>query len=63
VHTLFPFYPQLNVLRSWRFLVAAPVFLAVGLGLAFSLNTTTSEAEVFGFQILAGIGIGLEMQN
>jgi hypothetical protein len=48
---------------SWQFLVAAPVFLAIGSGLLYSLNTTTSEAKIIGFQILAGIGVGFGMQN
>jgi hypothetical protein len=60
---LFPFYSPLDVSLSWPFLVAAPVFLAVGSGLLFSLNTATSEAKLIGFQILAGIGVGLGMQN
>ncbi|KIM82572.1 hypothetical protein PILCRDRAFT_820439 [Piloderma croceum F 1598] len=47
----------------WPFLVAAPVFLALGSGLLYSINTTTSEAKLIGFQIFAGIGVGLGMQN
>jgi MFS family permease len=47
----------------WPFLVVAPVFLAIGSGLLYSLNTTTSEAKIIGFQILAGIGVGMGMQN
>ena len=51
------------VLRSWPFLVASPVFLAVGSGLLYSLETTTSGAKMVGFQILARMGVGLGMQN
>jgi MFS family permease len=47
----------------WPFLVAAPVFLALGSGLLYSLEQNTSEAKIIGFQILAGMGVGLGMQN
>ncbi|KAJ6560945.1 hypothetical protein B0H10DRAFT_2201058 [Mycena sp. CBHHK59/15] len=39
------------------------VFLAVGSGLLYTLNTTTPESRLVGFQILAGVGIGMGMQN
>ena len=52
-----------NVLRSWPFLIASPVFLAVGSGLLYSLETTTSSAKMVGLQILVGMGVGLGMQN
>jgi len=47
----------------WPFLVASPVFLAVGSGLLYSLDTNTSNAKIIGYQILSGIGVGLGMQN
>ncbi|KAF9075506.1 ABC transporter [Rhodocollybia butyracea] len=47
----------------WPFLVVAPLFLAVGSGLFFTLKTTTTSAQIIGFQILAGIGTGMGMQN
>ncbi|KAJ7168875.1 ABC transporter [Mycena filopes] len=47
----------------WPFLLGAPVFLAVGSGLLYTLDTTTSAASIIGFQILAGVGTGLGMQN
>jgi EmrB/QacA subfamily drug resistance transporter len=47
----------------WPFLVASPFFLAVGSGLLYSLDVHTSNAKIIGFQILAGIGVGLGMQN
>ncbi|KAJ7269948.1 putative transporter [Mycena rebaudengoi] len=47
----------------WPFLAVAPVFLAVGSGLLYTLNASTSSAKLVGFQILAGIGTGMGMQN
>jgi len=47
----------------WPFLVASPVFLAVGSGLLYSLDVNTSSGKLIGFQILAGMGVGLGMQN
>ncbi|KAJ7792046.1 ABC transporter [Mycena olivaceomarginata] len=47
----------------WPFLVVAPCFLAVGSGLLYTLNPSSSSASVIGFQILAGIGTGMGMQN
>lgn len=49
--------------RYWPFLVASPVFLAVGSGLLYTLTPSTSSASLVGFQILCGVGIGLGMQN
>ncbi|KAJ7927821.1 ABC transporter [Mycena leptocephala] len=46
----------------WYFLICGPVFLAIGSGLLYTLNTTSS-AGIAGFQILAGIGTGVGMQN
>ncbi|KAJ7137537.1 ABC transporter [Mycena crocata] len=46
----------------WPFLVVAPVFLAVGSGMLYTLNTSTTSAKLIGFQILAGIGTGMGMQ-
>ncbi|KAF8176416.1 transporter [Mycena galopus ATCC 62051] len=47
----------------WPFLVAAPCFLAVGSGLLYTISTTSSSASIIGFQILAGMGTGMGMQN
>ncbi|KAJ7717010.1 transporter [Mycena metata] len=47
----------------WPFLVGSPVFLAIGSGLLYTLTSSTSSAKLIGFQILAGIGIGMGMQN
>ncbi|KAJ7806014.1 ABC transporter [Mycena olivaceomarginata] len=47
----------------WPFLVIGPGFLAVGSGLLYTLNPSTSSASIIGFQILAGVGTGMGMQN
>ncbi|KAJ7495444.1 ABC transporter [Mycena latifolia] len=47
----------------WPFLIVAPIFLGIGSGLLYSLETTTPEANLIGFQIISGIGTGLGMQN
>ncbi|KAJ6451240.1 ABC transporter, partial [Mycena vitilis] len=47
----------------WYFLVIAPVFLGIGSGLLYTLSTASSAAKIAGFQILAGIGTGMGMQN
>ncbi|KAK7042558.1 major facilitator transporter-like protein [Favolaschia claudopus] len=49
--------------RYYPFLVVAPVFLAIGSGLLYTLNASSSSAKIVGFQILAGIGTGMGMQN
>ncbi|KAF8198798.1 transporter [Mycena galopus ATCC 62051] len=47
----------------WPFLVVAPCFLAVGSGLLYTLTPASTSASIIGFQILAGVGTGLGMQN
>ncbi|KAJ7710154.1 major facilitator superfamily domain-containing protein [Mycena metata] len=47
----------------WPFLVGATVFLAIGSGLLYTIDTNTSSANLIGFQILVGIGIGMGLQN
>ncbi|KAF7364345.1 Major facilitator transporter-like protein [Mycena sanguinolenta] len=47
----------------WPFLLVAPCFLAVGSGLLYTLTPSSSGASLIGFQILAGIGTGMGMQN
>ncbi|KAJ7052200.1 ABC transporter [Mycena amicta] len=49
--------------RYWHFLVVSPVFLALGSGLLYTVSESTSSAKLVGFQILAGIGTGMGMQN
>lgn len=50
-------------MTSYPFLVGAPVFLAVGSGLLYAISVSTSSAQLAGYQILAGIGTGIGMQN
>ncbi|KAJ7732686.1 ABC transporter [Mycena metata] len=47
----------------WPVLVIAPCFLALGSGLLYTLDASTSSAKLVGFQILAGVGIGMGFQN
>lgn len=47
----------------YPFLVVSPVFVAVASGLFYTIGPATSSATLAGFQILAGIGIGMGMQN
>ncbi|KAJ7897440.1 ABC transporter [Mycena leptocephala] len=47
----------------WPFLLAAPCFLAVGSGLLYTLSSSSTSAQIIGFQILAGVGTGMGMQN
>ncbi|KAJ7662815.1 ABC transporter [Mycena polygramma] len=47
----------------WPFLVVGPIFLAVGSGLFYIISPNTTLATLIGFQILAGVGTGLGMQN
>ncbi|KAF7372555.1 Major facilitator transporter-like protein [Mycena venus] len=47
----------------YPFLVAAPFFLAVGSGMLYSIGLNTPKAHLIGFQVLAGIGTGLGLQN
>ncbi|KAJ6617097.1 transporter [Mycena sp. CBHHK59/15] len=47
----------------WPFLVVAPCFLAIGSGLLYTISPSSSSAKVIGFQILAGVGTGMGMQN
>ncbi|KAF8206066.1 transporter [Mycena galopus ATCC 62051] len=47
----------------YPFLVAAPPFLAVGSGLLYSIDLTTSGGKLAGFQIILGASTGLGMQN
>ncbi|KAF7303418.1 Major facilitator transporter-like protein [Mycena indigotica] len=49
--------------RYHPFLLVAPLFLAVGSGLLYTVSPSTTSAQLVGFQILAGIGTGMGMQN
>ncbi|KAF5355236.1 hypothetical protein D9758_005990 [Tetrapyrgos nigripes] len=52
-----------KVQRYWHVLVIAPVFLAIGSGLWYSIDENISNGALSGYQILVGFGIGLGMQN
>ncbi|KAJ7453013.1 hypothetical protein B0H11DRAFT_1927161 [Mycena galericulata] len=45
----------------WPFLAGAPILLAIGSGLLYTLRTTTSFGTIVGFQILVGVGTGMGM--
>jgi MFS family permease len=44
--------------RYWPFLVCGPPVLAIGSGLLYTIDASTSDAKIIGFQILAGVGVG-----
>lgn len=44
------------------FMIVGSVLTTVGCGLLYTLSTTSSSGQWIGFQILAGIGIGLALQ-
>ncbi|KAJ7677128.1 ABC transporter [Mycena polygramma] len=47
----------------WHLLAVAPLFLAVGSGLLYTLNVGASSQKLIGFQILVGIGSGMGLQT
>ncbi|KAJ7184617.1 ABC transporter [Mycena filopes] len=47
----------------WPTLVIAPCILAIGSGLLYTITPSTTSATLIGFQILAGMGVGIGMQN
>ncbi|KAK7048583.1 major facilitator transporter-like protein [Favolaschia claudopus] len=49
--------------RYWPWLLAGPVLLAVGAGLLYTVNQSTPNSHIIGFQILSGAGVGLGLQN
>ncbi|EJU00069.1 MFS general substrate transporter [Dacryopinax primogenitus] len=49
--------------RYWPFIFTLPLLTAVGAGLLFTIDSSTSNAKLIGFQILYGAGIGGSMQN
>jgi len=48
------YYPFLNV---------GAAFIIIGAALLYTVNTTTSDAKITGFQILVGVGTGMGLQN
>lgn len=49
--------------RYYPFLIIGPPISAVGFGLLFTIDASTSSAKIVGYQILSGFGIGLTFQN
>ncbi|GAA5877202.1 hypothetical protein JCM8547_006297 [Rhodosporidiobolus lusitaniae] len=49
--------------RYWYFLVAGPIPGAIGAGLMYTVSPTTKSANIIGYQILCGVGVGTVMQN
>jgi cyanate permease len=49
--------------RYWPFLVISTCIAAVGGGMLYTIDPTTSNSRLIGFQILVGIGIGFGFQN
>lgn len=44
-------------------IVAGPCFLALGSGLLYTIKYGTPIANLYGFQVLIGIGVGMSLQN
>lgn len=44
-------------------IVAGPCFCALGCGLMYSVDHTTSVRHIYGYSTLIGFGIGMTMQN
>ncbi|KAF7364622.1 Major facilitator transporter-like protein [Mycena venus] len=47
----------------WHFLALGPIFLGVGSGLLYTVNTSSTGAKIAGFQIILGVGTGMGVQN
>ncbi|KAJ7869935.1 ABC transporter [Mycena olivaceomarginata] len=47
----------------WHFLALGPIFLGLGAGLLYTVDTASSSAKIAGFQILLGVGTGMGVQN
>ncbi|KAK7038035.1 major facilitator transporter-like protein [Favolaschia claudopus] len=47
----------------WHPLACGPFFLGTGSGLLFTITPSTSPSKLIGYQILAGVGTGMGMQN
>jgi cyanate permease len=48
--------------RYWYNLIGGPIIAAVGAGLLFAIKEETKNANIIGYQILVGFGIGLAYQ-
>lgn len=45
--------------RYWYLLVLGPPLLAIGSGLLYTIDQSSPSADIIGFQILSGVGIGM----
>ncbi|KZW04065.1 ABC transporter [Exidia glandulosa HHB12029] len=49
--------------RYWPFLVGSPLLVSLASGLLYTINETTPNARVIGYQIILGVGVGGALQN
>ncbi|GAA5902761.1 MDR family MFS transporter [Sporobolomyces salmoneus] len=49
--------------RYWHFLVLGPIPGAIGAGLLYTVGPNTKNANIIGYQILAGVGLGTSLQQ
>ncbi|EJD43057.1 MFS general substrate transporter, partial [Auricularia subglabra TFB-10046 SS5] len=49
--------------RYWPWLVVSPLLISVGSGLLYTIDESTANAKVIGYQILMGVGAGGAIQN
>ncbi|GAA5886794.1 hypothetical protein JCM6882_005893 [Rhodosporidiobolus microsporus] len=49
--------------RYWPFLLVGPIPGVIGAGLMYTITPETKMANVIGYQILLGVGVGTTMQN
>ncbi|EJD43051.1 transporter [Auricularia subglabra TFB-10046 SS5] len=49
--------------RYWPWLVGSPLLVSVASGLMYTINESTPNARVIGYQIIMGVGIGGALQN
>ncbi|TNY23706.1 major facilitator superfamily domain-containing protein [Rhodotorula diobovata] len=47
----------------WPFLLFGPVFSCIGSGLLYTVDENTPSANLIGYQILLGVGVGCVLQN
>ncbi|KAF7299681.1 Major facilitator superfamily protein [Mycena chlorophos] len=47
----------------WHLLVLSPIFIAVGSGVLYTIDTSTSTAELVILQLIVGLGTGTGMQT
>ncbi|KAI5477298.1 Major facilitator transporter-like protein [Pseudohyphozyma bogoriensis] len=49
--------------RYWHTLIVGAVLCVIGSGLLFTVTSQTETAKLIGYQILAGVGLGIALQN